>query len=134
MLLPAVVSRTGGTRHYFDDTMVRYFTPDSPADLADAILQLARDPHARVRLAASASTFLRREGHAEMSRRYTTVLDELIATREKRSARPRRAPLRRHARRRMAPAPPSDQRETSVQRDHEHTEAQNAGTSSTLQL
>ncbi len=52
--IPAVVARTPVVAQYFDDQMVRYFTPGDERDLAAAIASLAGDPAARRTLARMA--------------------------------------------------------------------------------
>lgn len=57
MGLPCVASATTGIETYFGGTMVELFTPGDVGSLADAILELYRDPHRRAKLADQATLF-----------------------------------------------------------------------------
>ena len=48
---PVVASRLRSTGRYFDETTVRYFRPDDPADLAEALVELHDCPERRRSLA-----------------------------------------------------------------------------------
>jgi glycosyltransferase involved in cell wall biosynthesis len=48
---PVVASRLRSTARYFDETTVRYFRPDDPKDLAEALLELHDCPERRKSLA-----------------------------------------------------------------------------------
>ena len=50
--LPIVASRLHATESYFDDDKVSYFEPDDVDDLANVLIELARDPELRLRSSA----------------------------------------------------------------------------------
>ncbi len=52
--LPIVASRLHATEQYFDDDKVLYFEPDDVDDLANVLVDLAKDPELRLRMAKSA--------------------------------------------------------------------------------
>lgn len=53
--IPCVVPRTGTITRYFDENMVRFFEAENPDSLAEAIVELYRDPAQRLRLAHQAT-------------------------------------------------------------------------------
>lgn len=53
--IPCVVPRTGTITRYFDENMVRFFEAENPDSLAEAIVELYRDPAQRFRLAHQAT-------------------------------------------------------------------------------
>ena len=79
--VPAVTVATPTITFYFDETMVRFVSSESPQDLADAIVQLHRDPAARLELAKQARTFYQRFDFTEERTRYLYVTDCLIRKR-----------------------------------------------------
>jgi glycosyltransferase involved in cell wall biosynthesis len=54
LAIPIVISRTTGVTWYFNDDVMAFFEPGDPGDLADKIIDLARDPNRRYRLAKHA--------------------------------------------------------------------------------
>jgi glycosyltransferase involved in cell wall biosynthesis len=78
--VPAVVSRLPAVEQYFDETMVNFFEPDDPQDLASVILSVADDlAKAREVARRTRERFLREYGWATMKRRYVQLVDELAA-------------------------------------------------------
>jgi len=57
MGIPTIVSETETIRAYFDDQMVRFCKPGDDKELANAILELYRDPARRAGLAENANRF-----------------------------------------------------------------------------
>jgi len=55
--VPVVVSRTKIDTYYFNDSVVKFFTPDDVDDLADSMLRMVRDRGMRKNLAESALKF-----------------------------------------------------------------------------
>ena len=81
MDIPAIVSRTETIEAYFDDQMVRYVTPGNEQELAQAILELSRDPGARRRLVANAARFNAQYNWDEHKKVYFDLVDDLLQTR-----------------------------------------------------
>jgi glycosyltransferase involved in cell wall biosynthesis len=77
--VPVVISRTKAVEYYFDDKSVRFFEPGNQHDLAEAILDLYRNPVTRYHLAKHALEVY--EGHsAPVQRsRYSRLVQGLVA-------------------------------------------------------
>lgn len=73
--VPAVVSRSPAIEFYFSDEMVRYFTPESIDELADAILDMARSPEQAKQMARRARAFSDNYKWATERSRLREVLD-----------------------------------------------------------
>jgi glycosyltransferase involved in cell wall biosynthesis len=78
MDIPAIVSRTETIEAYFDDEMVRYVTPGHEQELADAILELYRDPSRRRQLVAGAARFNAEYHWDEHKKVYYDLVDSLL--------------------------------------------------------
>jgi glycosyltransferase involved in cell wall biosynthesis len=74
---PLVVSATRIDRHYFDDSLLRFFTPDNEADLARAMLDAYRDRARSARLAANAQEFVQRISWANKQADYKAIVSRL---------------------------------------------------------
>jgi glycosyltransferase involved in cell wall biosynthesis len=81
--VPAIVSRSTATQAHFGDEMVRYVTPGSVTELADAIIELARDAELRRRLAVNAQGFTRAHPWADEAKRYTELVERLAGSRRR---------------------------------------------------
>jgi glycosyltransferase involved in cell wall biosynthesis len=82
MGVPAVVARSKAVDHYFDESMVRFFEPGAPDDLARAVVEVARDPEeARARAERAAAGFLPAYGWRRMQKEYVRLVDELAGVR-----------------------------------------------------
>lgn len=80
--IPAIVAGTPVVRQYFDDQMVRYFTPGDDAELAEAIRALAADPAGRRALARAAhQRFTQRYNWTTMKSSYYALADALCRPR-----------------------------------------------------
>ncbi len=77
--LPVACSRLPAIEGYFGSEELRYVTPGSPGELADALAELCGDP-ARARARAErAGARLERMGWTEQRRRYLALVDRLVA-------------------------------------------------------
>ena len=72
-----LVSGTRIDRHYFNDSVVRFFEPENEADLADKMLTLIRDEQERQRLIANATRFLQDYTWENKKHLYLDLLDRL---------------------------------------------------------
>ena len=78
--VPAVVSRLPAVEQYFDATMVNFFEPNDPQDLASVVLSTADDlAKAREVERCTRAQFVNEYGWATMKRRYVQLVDELAA-------------------------------------------------------
>ncbi len=76
--VPVIVSSTKVDRHYFDDTVVRFFpSADVPA-LADAMYEVLTDTAGREAMVARASTYVAREGWSRHKHAYLDLVDNLV--------------------------------------------------------
>jgi glycosyltransferase involved in cell wall biosynthesis len=78
--VPVVVSATKIDRHYFNDSVVRFFEPENETSLAAAIVELARDKELRKDLAGRAKAFVE-QGYdwKEKKELYLNIVDSLAA-------------------------------------------------------
>ncbi len=81
--VPAVVSRLPAVEQYFDATMVNFFEPNDPQDLASVVLSTADDlVKAREVARRTREQFVNEYGWATMKRRYVQLVEELAAERQ----------------------------------------------------
>jgi glycosyltransferase involved in cell wall biosynthesis len=78
MGVPVVVSDTKIDRHYFDDSMVRFFRGGDESDLAHAILDLIRHEEMRQALIERATEFVARNDWAQKKHEYLNLVDGLL--------------------------------------------------------
>jgi len=78
MGVPAIVSETETIRAYFDAEMVRYCKPGDDAELAQAILELYREPNRRARLTAAAAKFSAAFNWDQQKQVYFELVDKLL--------------------------------------------------------
>jgi glycosyltransferase involved in cell wall biosynthesis len=77
MGVPVIVAETKIDRYYFDDSAVKFFTPGNEESLAEAMLDLIRDPEARGKIAQNASKFVGQYNWEANQNKYLTVVDDL---------------------------------------------------------
>lgn len=75
--IPVVAARTTAITSYFDETMVRFFTPDDVDDLAAAILALYHDPQERAAYAQNAARFHEQYNWPAIAESYVGSLERL---------------------------------------------------------
>jgi glycosyltransferase involved in cell wall biosynthesis len=75
--VPAIASRTMGISAYFDETMVQFFTPGDPHDLARCILELHSDRKRLVQLVQGAEKFNQRYNWPTQRTEYAWLVDQL---------------------------------------------------------
>jgi glycosyltransferase involved in cell wall biosynthesis len=78
--LPAISARSETVEAYFDSTMVAYFKPGDPADLAEVIRSLARNRAWREELCARAERFNQEFAWERHKMIYLQLIDELCAS------------------------------------------------------
>lgn len=76
--VPLIVSRTSIHSYYFDDSIVKFFTPGDDAELADCILQLYGDPVLRARLAGNARKHVEAHNWSVKKDEYLALIDWLV--------------------------------------------------------
>ncbi len=79
--IPIIAARLNAIRHYFDDDAVRFFEPGNPADLADAIEELYRQPLLRKRLAANAHVQIQPFAWERQESLYLSAIDSTLDSR-----------------------------------------------------
>jgi glycosyltransferase involved in cell wall biosynthesis len=77
--VPVVISSTKVDRYYFDDSVVRFFESGNVEELAEAILELARDPERRKQQAARASAYAERHSWQRRKTAYLGLVDALVS-------------------------------------------------------
>jgi glycosyltransferase involved in cell wall biosynthesis len=81
MEIPCISSETETIRAYFDDQMVRFIKPGDEQQMADAILELYRNPKQRACLSANGSRFIAQFGWEHQKQKYFELVDALLPTR-----------------------------------------------------
>jgi glycosyltransferase involved in cell wall biosynthesis len=77
--LPTVVARTETIQAYFDDSMVRFYTPGDHEELARHIVDLYRNPDERERLVKNAGRFNAEYSWERQKQDYYRLIDSLAA-------------------------------------------------------
>ena len=86
--VPVVLSRTRVDRHYFNDSLVQFFEPGSAEDLADKIIDLARNRDKRESLREGGIKFIRSNNWGSRKGEYLDVVDTLVSRAKLRSTAP----------------------------------------------
>lgn len=77
--IPCIVPKTGTIARYFDEEMVRFFEAENSDSLADAIIELYRDPAKRQRLSQQATErFGNRYRWSEHKQVYVNLVNALL--------------------------------------------------------
>jgi glycosyltransferase involved in cell wall biosynthesis len=77
--LPSIAARTTAIAHYFEDTMVEFFTPGNVDDLARCIMKFYVDRTQLVRLAQTSEDFNQRYNWRKISAEYVALVTRLAA-------------------------------------------------------
>ena len=81
--VPVIVSRTKIDEHYFNESVVKFFTPEDVSDLADAMLRMIKDRGMRESLVKNASSFAKDFSWEKRKREYLDLVDRLANRRER---------------------------------------------------
>ncbi|MEY4005488.1 MAG: GDP-mannose-dependent alpha-(1-6)-phosphatidylinositol monomannoside mannosyltransferase [Verrucomicrobiota bacterium] len=76
--VPVVVAATRIDRHYFDETVVRFFQPGDAGSLARTMLEALRDTEGTRARVARATDYAARNGWAVREANYLKLVDDLI--------------------------------------------------------
>lgn len=79
--VPVVVSETRIDRHYFDESLVRFFTPGDHQCLADKMVDAYRDRATNARLAERALDYARQNSWNEKQQDYLALVERLVHAR-----------------------------------------------------
>lgn len=77
--VPIVVSRTKIDSHYHTDATVKFYDSDDPNQLADAIIEMMRDPSLRNRLSANALAYAQEQSWDRRKIDYLEIVDKLVS-------------------------------------------------------
>jgi glycosyltransferase involved in cell wall biosynthesis len=80
--VPVVVSSTRVDRHYFDDSVVRFFPSGDHAALAEAMYEVLSDQAGREAMVERAKDYVRRHGWSRHKLAYLDLVDSLAAQRD----------------------------------------------------
>ena len=78
--LPVVASRTKIDEYYFDDSMVSYFEPGNPSDMADRIREIYENPAGARKKAEKSSEFVSRNNWGTRKSIYGDILQRISAS------------------------------------------------------
>jgi len=76
--IPIVISGTKVHRYYYDENMVKFFTPNDAHDLAKEIISLYKNNSERERLLRHSQEFIQKHGWQEHKKVYYQIVDNLI--------------------------------------------------------
>jgi glycosyltransferase involved in cell wall biosynthesis len=76
--VPVIVSRTRIDNYYFDDSVVCFFEPENVDNLAEKILQLARDKTYRETLGERGYAYAARNSWDQKKGEYLSLVDRLV--------------------------------------------------------
>jgi glycosyltransferase involved in cell wall biosynthesis len=79
--IPVLVSRTPVHNYYYDDSIVKFFTPCDKTDFTKALVELCMDKTARQRLAENGKIFIKEHGWQAERKKYYDIIDRLIQLR-----------------------------------------------------
>lgn len=79
--VPVVVPDTTIDRYYFNDSVAKFFHANDEKSLAEAILEMIRNPEARQRLTRNADEFVRKYLWDENKTTYLALVDSLVHSR-----------------------------------------------------
>jgi glycosyltransferase involved in cell wall biosynthesis/peptidoglycan/xylan/chitin deacetylase (PgdA/CDA1 family) len=77
--IPIVISRTTAHSYYYNEDMVKFFTPEDENDLARKIVALCKDKAERNRLVDNANIFLETHGWGCVKEDYYNIIDEVCS-------------------------------------------------------
>ena len=80
--VPVIVSKTKIDSFYFNDSVVRFFESGNDKDLAEAMLDLMRNPELRRTLVCNASDYVARNNWNLKKYEYLNLVDSLISPEE----------------------------------------------------
>jgi glycosyltransferase involved in cell wall biosynthesis len=86
--VPVIVSSTKIDRYYFNDSVVRFFESGNVEALAEAMLDVLKNPVLRERLVESASRYARENSWEIRKEAYMDIIDSLIENRPIRQSKP----------------------------------------------
>lgn len=76
--IPIIITRTKAHSYYYDDSMVRFFDPCNSRDLADAVIELYRDPEKMRRMVANSRGFMNRHSWQNGGDTYRKIVMDLV--------------------------------------------------------
>lgn len=77
--VPLVVAATSIDKHYFNDSLVKFFRPGDDEDLARAMLELIQNRSLREALARNGLAFARRNDWQHHQHKYLHIVDGLVS-------------------------------------------------------
>src|SRR5215467_4653584 len=72
--VPVLAPKLEVIARYFDDTMIRFYEPESVKQMADAIIELFHNREERERLAIAAATFYQKHSIKAQGQRYLDLI------------------------------------------------------------
>lgn len=81
--IPIVISKTKVHGYYYKESMVKFFQPGNPDDLAKAVIEIAENREERDRLVLNAQRFICENGWNITKEKYYRILDRIFNQNEK---------------------------------------------------
>jgi glycosyltransferase involved in cell wall biosynthesis len=83
--VPVIVSETIIDKHYFNDSVVKFFRPEDEKDLAKSMLKMIKDQYFRKNLAENALKFVEDFFWEKRKGEYLDLVDRLISSKTRKS-------------------------------------------------
>ena len=77
--IPVIASRTKVDEYYFDDSLIKFFTPEDAGDLARCIGELYRNPGQRAVMVANGNKYIQENHWGAKKPLYTEILKKLVS-------------------------------------------------------
>jgi glycosyltransferase involved in cell wall biosynthesis/coenzyme F420-reducing hydrogenase beta subunit len=77
--VPVIISRTKIDSYYFNESLVKFFESENDAALADAILELYRNPQLRKQLVHNGRNYVQQNNWNEKKQDYLALVDRLVS-------------------------------------------------------
>jgi glycosyltransferase involved in cell wall biosynthesis len=76
--IPVIASKTKVDEYYFDDSLIKFFTPEDVGDLARCIVELYRDPGQRAVMVANGKKYIQENHWGAKKPLYMDILKKLV--------------------------------------------------------
>jgi len=76
--IPVIASKTIIDQYYFDDSLIMFFEPQNPKDLARCLLELFNNPQTRKSLVDNANRLIRENNWEVKKEIYYRIVDQLV--------------------------------------------------------
>lgn len=76
--IPVIASRTKVDEYYFDDSLIKFFTPEDAGDLARSIVELYRNPEQFALMAENGKKYIEKNHWGVKKTLYSEILEKIV--------------------------------------------------------